>query len=198
MLRLAALHRRGGRVSETVTENESESDGGDGDPRACFCLSGCVRSGPTCSHVYTISLDCLGSRERERPTPTPSSHHLETCSRMLRQAVRSTLNRRASLLVSRSCSSSSPTPPLLPHDLTMTASAESSSSSRHFARLQQAVQRLTPLALAETKWDNVGIMVEAPEPATPTPTPRTKVVCCIDRRFCPFLALAQAGYIRLY
>ncbi|GAA5962865.1 hypothetical protein JCM8115_001988 [Rhodotorula mucilaginosa] len=62
----------------------------------------------------------------------------------------------------------------------MTASAESSSSSRHFARLQQAVQRLTPLALAETKWDNVGIMVEAPEPATPTPTPRTKVVCCID------------------
>ena len=66
------------------------------------------------------------------------------------------------------------------------ASAESS-SSRHFARLQQAVQQLTPLALAETKWDNVGIMVEAPEPATPT-APRTKVVCCIDRQYLHFLS----------
>ncbi|GAA5989948.1 hypothetical protein JCM10908_002391 [Rhodotorula pacifica] len=53
------------------------------------------------------------------------------------------------------------------------------SSSDHFARLQQAVQTLTPLSLAESAWDNVGVMVEAPSLAEGEDK-RRKVVCCID------------------
>ncbi|GAA5880795.1 hypothetical protein JCM3774_005753 [Rhodotorula dairenensis] len=73
------------------------------------------------------------------------------------------------------------------------ASASASSSSEHFARLQHAVQSLTPLSLAELAWDNVGIMVEAPEPLRqPQHTRPSKVVCCIDltTRVCD-AALAQ-------
>ncbi|GAA6002671.1 uncharacterized protein JCM10292_002960 [Rhodotorula paludigena] len=50
------------------------------------------------------------------------------------------------------------------------------------AHLEAAVQRLTPLSLAERSWDNVGVMVQAPEPrdhALETGQ-RRRVVTCID------------------
>ncbi|GAA5912330.1 hypothetical protein JCM6882_002562 [Rhodosporidiobolus microsporus] len=48
--------------------------------------------------------------------------------------------------------------------------------------LSEAVQRLTPLALAERSWDNVGVMVEAPEPRDDRlqKGDKRRVVLCID------------------
>ncbi|GAA6021507.1 hypothetical protein JCM10207_005784 [Rhodosporidiobolus poonsookiae] len=50
------------------------------------------------------------------------------------------------------------------------------------SHLNEAVQRLTPLQLAERSWDNVGIMVEAPEPRDTrlASGDKRKVVLCID------------------
>ncbi|GAA5930892.1 uncharacterized protein JCM15063_002488 [Sporobolomyces koalae] len=45
--------------------------------------------------------------------------------------------------------------------------------------LKAAVERLTPLSLAETSWDNVGTMVEPPRPHEPQGPHRT-VHICID------------------
>ncbi|KAL8278853.1 hypothetical protein RQP46_008724 [Phenoliferia psychrophenolica] len=45
--------------------------------------------------------------------------------------------------------------------------------------LAAAVEVLTPLSLAESAWDNVGLMVEAPKPRLVSQGPK-RVVCCID------------------
>ncbi|GAA5827548.1 hypothetical protein JCM11251_001727 [Rhodosporidiobolus azoricus] len=50
------------------------------------------------------------------------------------------------------------------------------------AHLKEAVQRLTPLSLAETSWDNVGTMVETPQPRDDRlqKGDKRRVVLCID------------------
>ncbi|KAK4704219.1 hypothetical protein P7C70_g1991, partial [Phenoliferia sp. Uapishka_3] len=47
------------------------------------------------------------------------------------------------------------------------------------SHLASAIDILTPLSLAESAWDNVGIMVEAPKPRAIAAGPK-RVVCCID------------------
>ncbi|GAA6039366.1 hypothetical protein JCM8097_002818 [Rhodosporidiobolus ruineniae] len=48
------------------------------------------------------------------------------------------------------------------------------------SHLKSAVERLTPLDLAERSWDNVGVMVEAPEPKEIPAGEKKQVVLCID------------------
>ncbi|GAA5824706.1 hypothetical protein JCM5353_004416 [Sporobolomyces roseus] len=43
--------------------------------------------------------------------------------------------------------------------------------------LGQAIERLTPLSLAESSWDNVGLMIEAPRP---NQLPKRSITVCID------------------
>lgn len=49
--------------------------------------------------------------------------------------------------------------------------------------LGQAIERLTPLSLAESSWDNVGLMIEAPKP---NQLPKRSITVCIDRKFSLF------------
>ncbi|KAM0786021.1 hypothetical protein ACM66B_006836 [Microbotryomycetes sp. NB124-2] len=46
--------------------------------------------------------------------------------------------------------------------------------------LERAVERLTPLSLADSSWDNVGLMIEAPEPRQIALPRKQRVVLCID------------------
>ncbi|KAK4053634.1 hypothetical protein OIO90_003873 [Microbotryomycetes sp. JL221] len=46
--------------------------------------------------------------------------------------------------------------------------------------LERAVDKLTPLALADTSWDNVGLMIEAPFPRKLEQGQKGRVVLCID------------------
>ncbi|GAA6007429.1 hypothetical protein JCM11491_004160 [Sporobolomyces phaffii] len=48
------------------------------------------------------------------------------------------------------------------------------------AHLEQAVSRLTPLSLAETSWDNVGLLVEPPKPRSLAAGEKRRVYLCID------------------
>ncbi|GAA5905651.1 hypothetical protein JCM8208_005795 [Rhodotorula glutinis] len=49
------------------------------------------------------------------------------------------------------------------------------------SHLEPAIERLTPLSLAETAWDNVGIMVDAPEPRNAANgSNKRRIVTCID------------------
>lgn len=48
--------------------------------------------------------------------------------------------------------------------------------------LSAAVQKLTPLSLADKSWDNVGLLVEAPFPKKIDGV--RKVFACIDRKRC--------------
>lgn len=47
--------------------------------------------------------------------------------------------------------------------------------------LDAAIQRLLPLSLADTSWDNVGWMVQTPEPRQVEPGTKQRVLLCIDR-----------------
>ncbi|GAA5917498.1 hypothetical protein JCM5296_001678 [Sporobolomyces johnsonii] len=55
-------------------------------------------------------------------------------------------------------------------------------SSSTLAHLSQAIDRLTPLQLAERSWDNVGLLIQAPHSRDDRLGKRDKrrVVCCID------------------
>ncbi|BGP58137.1 hypothetical protein JCM8202_006161 [Rhodotorula sphaerocarpa] len=57
------------------------------------------------------------------------------------------------------------------------AAAPSAPEPRPLAHLERAVERLTPLSLAERAWDNVGIMVEAPTVRTDS---KRRIVLCND------------------
>lgn len=59
------------------------------------------------------------------------------------------------------------------------AAAPSAPEPRPLAHLERAVERLTPLSLAERAWDNVGIMVEAPTVRTDS---KRRIVLCNDRK----------------
>jgi len=80
----------------------------------------------------------------------------------------------------------SPTCPSSPRLVTSRLAAMSTLS-----HLQPALDRLTPLSLAETAWDNVGVMVDAPEPRdAKTGSNKRRVLTCIDRASPPPPSLA--------
>ena len=51
--------------------------------------------------------------------------------------------------------------------------------------LTAAVESITPLSLADSSWDNVGLLVEAPFPRARLPGRSARIVCCIDRESPP-------------
>jgi putative NIF3 family GTP cyclohydrolase 1 type 2 len=65
--------------------------------------------------------------------------------------------------------------------------------------LKEAVSRLTPLNLAETSWDNVGIMGEAPYPRDEKLQghSKRKIVLCIDCSSLFFLYLLIEAHVLL-
>lgn len=54
--------------------------------------------------------------------------------------------------------------------------------------LSAAVESITPLSLADSSWDNVGLLVEAPFPRARLPGKSARIVCCIDRDSPHFLS----------
>ena len=68
----------------------------------------------------------------------------------------------------------------LAHSVTPRIYARSMSTLTH---LNQAINKLTPLSLAETSWDNVGLMIEAPKPRQLT---KRSITVCIDRNYSLF------------
>lgn len=52
---------------------------------------------------------------------------------------------------------------------------------RTLDHLNDAISVLTPLSLAETSWDNVGVMVESPRPRQIARGTKRAVYLCIDR-----------------
>jgi hypothetical protein len=54
------------------------------------------------------------------------------------------------------------------------------------SHLSSAINTLTPLSLAETSWDNVGLMVEPPKPRHTSQGSKRSVYLCIDRKLLHF------------